>query len=259
MQMRVIFRSAAGLFLLASVFSQNNPDNTIRITVNLVQVDAVVTDSKGKQVTDLQSKDFEILQDGKQQKITHFSYVSTVPPKPAAAPATQVAVDRKSPPPPPVPVQRLKMNQVRRTIALVVDDLGLSFESIAQVRQSLKKFVDSQIEPGDLVAIMRTGAGMGALQSFTTNKAELYAAIERVKFNSLGRVGVSSFAPLGSAEAEEEGTRAQEFRNSAFTVGTMGAIRYIADGLKELPGRKSVIVFSENMRLFNSEGMDPWV
>jgi VWFA-related protein len=100
---------------------------------------------------------------------------------------------------------------------------------------------------------------MGALQSFTTNKAELYAAIERVKFNSMGRVGVSSFAPLGSAEAEDAGTRAEEFRGSAFTVGTMGAIRYIADGLKELPGRKSVIVFSENMRLFNSEGMDAWV
>jgi VWFA-related protein len=259
MSKSVLIRALAGLFLLVSAFSQNNPDNTIHITVNLVQVDAVVTDAKGKQVTDLEAKDFEILQDGKAQKITHFSYVSTVAPKPATPPPTQVAMDRKSPPPPPIPTQRLKMNQVRRTIALVVDDLGLSFESIAQVRQSLKKFVDSQIEPGDLVAIMRTGAGMGALQSFTTNKAELYAAIERVKFNSFGRVGVSSFAPLGSQEAEEAGTRAEEFRGSAFTVGTMGAIRYIADGLKELPGRKSVIVFSENMRLFNSEGMDAWV
>lgn len=188
MHKSVIFRSAAGLFLLATAFSQQNPDNTIRITVNLVQVDAVVSDSKGKQVTNLEAKDFEILQDGKPQKITHFSYVSTVPPKPAV-PSTQVAaVDKKAPPAPPVPTQRLKMNQVRRTIALVVDDLGLSFESIAQVRGALKKFVDNQIEPGDLVAIMRTGAGMGALQSFTTNKAELYAAIERVKFNSLGRV-----------------------------------------------------------------------
>src|SRR5215831_8834359 len=244
MQKHLFFRVAAGLFLLASAFSQDSPETTIRITVNLVQVDAVVTDSKGKQVTDLKAEDFEILQDGKPQKITHFSYVSTVGPKPATPAAPVNVADKKTPPPPPLPSQRLKMNQVRRTVALVVDDLGLSFESIAQVRQSLKKFVDTQIEPGDLVAIMRTGAGMGALQSFTTNKAELYAAIERVKFNSLGRVGVSSFAPLGSADAEEEGTRAQEFRYSAFTVGTLGAIRYIAYGLRELPGRKSVIVFS---------------
>src|SRR5215475_8341046 len=119
MRNRVYLRSFAGLFLLASAFSQSNPDNTIRITVNLVQVDAVVFDAKGKQVTDLEAKDFEILQDGKPQKITHFSYVSTIGPRPAnPVPQTQVAVDKKSPPPPPVPMQRLKPNQVRRTIAL---------------------------------------------------------------------------------------------------------------------------------------------
>ena len=71
MQTRVLLRSLSGLFLLASAFSQNNPDNTIRITVNLVQVDAVVMDAKGKQVTDLEAKDFEILQDGKPQDIGH--------------------------------------------------------------------------------------------------------------------------------------------------------------------------------------------
>ena len=56
---------------------QSNPDNVIRITVNLVQVDAVVTDSKDKPVTNLKKEDFVVLQDGKPQVITNFSYVST--------------------------------------------------------------------------------------------------------------------------------------------------------------------------------------
>ena len=51
----------------------------IRIDVNLVQVDAVVTDSRGRRVTDLQSPAFEILQDGKPQAIANFSYVATKP------------------------------------------------------------------------------------------------------------------------------------------------------------------------------------
>jgi len=34
---------------------------------------------------------------------------------------------------------------VRRTIALVVDDLGLSFESTNYVRRALRKFVDQQM------------------------------------------------------------------------------------------------------------------
>ena len=52
-------------------------DNVIRITVNLVQVDAVVMDSKDKPVTDLRKEDFVILQDGKSQVITNFSFINT--------------------------------------------------------------------------------------------------------------------------------------------------------------------------------------
>src|SRR3989442_1704303 len=80
--------------------------------------------------------------------------------------------------------------QVRRSIALVVDDLGLSFESVYYVRNAIKKFVDQQMKPGDLVAIIRTGAGVGALQQFTTDKQLLYAAIDRIKWNAYGRSGI---------------------------------------------------------------------
>ena len=76
-------------------------DTVIHITVNLVQVDAVVMDSKDKPVTDLRKEDFVILQDGKPQAITNFSFINTkegvvrtAPVKPAA-----VAKGVKLPPP----------------------------------------------------------------------------------------------------------------------------------------------------------------
>src|ERR1044072_1547527 len=47
----------------------------IRINVNLVQVDAIVTDSKGKPVTDLKAEDFEVFQDKKLQMISNFEFV----------------------------------------------------------------------------------------------------------------------------------------------------------------------------------------
>ena len=81
-------------------------------------------------------------------------------------------------------------------MALVVDDLGLSFESTAFLRDSLKKFVNQQMQPGDLVAIIRTGAGVGALQQFTTDKRLLNAAIERIRWNPNGRGGISAFAAI---------------------------------------------------------------
>ena len=80
----------------------------------------------------------------------------------------------------------------------MVDDLGLSFDSTYYVRRALKKFVDEEMREGDLVAIIRTSAGMGSLQQFTADKRILYEAIERVRWNLLGRGGVSAFAALGS-------------------------------------------------------------
>jgi hypothetical protein len=62
----------AVLPLLAQTTGQ---DPVIRVTVDLVQVDAVVTDSQGRHVAGMKPEDFQILEDGKPQKITHFSYV----------------------------------------------------------------------------------------------------------------------------------------------------------------------------------------
>lgn len=52
-------------------------DDVVKITTNLVQVDAVVFDKNGKPVTDLRPDEVQIFEDGKQQKVTHFAYNMT--------------------------------------------------------------------------------------------------------------------------------------------------------------------------------------
>jgi VWFA-related protein len=227
-------------------------DDVVRITTNLVQVDAVVTDKNGKVVTDLKPEEVEILEDGRKQKISNFSYNAAESPAPEAT-AKPMGVDKNAPS---VPPTRLKREDIRRTIAIVVDDLGLSFESTYFVRRALKKFVDEQMQPGDLVAIIRTGGGMGALQQFTADKRQLYAAIERVKWNSLGRGGISAFAPItpptpgaGGAEIDAMTEEQNQFRDETFSVGTLGAISYVVRGLKELPGRKSILLVSDGFKI----------
>jgi VWFA-related protein len=131
-------------------------DTVIRITVNLVQVDAVVMDSKDKPVTDLRKEDFVILQDGKPQVITNFSFINTKEGVVRTAPAKPAPAVRGAKAPPPPPPMATRPKQIRRTVALVVDDLGLSFDSIARVRQTLKKNVDREMQPGDLVGIIRS-------------------------------------------------------------------------------------------------------
>ena len=227
---------------------QPGADTLIRINVNLVQVDAVVVDAKDHPVTDLRKEEFVLLQDGKPQVLTNFSFINTKEGSVRTAPVKAVAAPKGAKAAPPPPTMALKPKQIRRTIALVVDDLGLSFESIARIRQALKKYVDNEMQPGDLVAVIRTGAGMGSLQQFTGDKRLLYAAIDHVKYNGMGRVGVSSIAPLGG-EGGMGSENADNEREQIFSAGSLGAIQYVVEGLRDLPGRKSVVLFSENLKL----------
>src|SRR5215470_15959147 len=226
--------------------------DVVKITTNLVQIDAVVTDKKGQRITDLRSDEIEMLEDGRSQKVTNFSYITL---EPRRREVTPKPIDKNAPPAPPV---KLRPEQVRRTIALVVDDLGLSFESAYYVRSSLKKFVDQQVQPDDLVAIVRTAGGVGALQQFTSDKRQLYAAVEKVKWNPLGRGGIGAFAPLGSDPSRNNDDNdansepdLNQFREDVFATGTLGALSYVVRGLRDLPGRKSIVLFSEGFRIFN--------
>jgi len=229
-------------------------DDVVRISTNLVQVDAVITDNHGKLVTDLKPQELEIFEDGHKQKITNFSFTlsETAPAQPAAKP---VAAARNAPP---VPSGILRREDIKRTIAIVVDDLGLSFESMFFVRRALKKFVDEQMQPGDLVAIIRTSGGIGALQSFTGDKRQLAAAIERIKWNANGRSNASPFDPIepptpgpNGKEIDDAKDELNEFRKDIFAVGTLGAVSYVVRGLKTLPGRKSSLLVSDGFRIYD--------
>src|ERR1041384_3685115 len=53
-----------------------NPEDVVKVTTNLVQVDAIVTDKQGRPVTNLRPEDFELSENGRVRQITNFSYIS---------------------------------------------------------------------------------------------------------------------------------------------------------------------------------------
>lgn len=258
----LIFIFSIPLCVLAQQATPTPADDVVKISTNLIQIDVTVTDKKGNVVRDLKPEEIEIYENGEKQEITNFSFISNVGTQTETAKNTDVANV-------PVPTAQLKPERIRRTMALVVDDLSLSFESAHYVRLALRKFVDEQMRDGDLVAIIRTGAGIGALQQFTSDKRQLYAAIEKVRWNPLGRGRVSAFAPIqptileqaqaDGQEVSEESLEAEkdfnlnfeDFRESVFATGTLGALKFIVNGMRDLPGRKSVLLFSDGIRLFN--------
>src|SRR5581483_8969901 len=231
--------------------TQEQDEGVVRITTQLVQIDAVVTDKKGEHVDDLSENDFELFVDGKKQKLSYFHLIRLPEAKRAeAAPAGN------NPAPPTVPTKPLAQEQVRRVIAFVVDDLGLSFESTYYAREALKKFVNTQMQDGDLVAIIRTGRGLGALQQFTNDKRILLAAIEKLVWNPQSRNMMPRFGSVDNGgDPDNQGDdRIEDFRETVFTVGTLGALNFVVRGMHELPGRKLAVLVSDGFPLFKKNG-----
>ena len=230
--------------------------DVVKITTNLVQIDAVVTDRKGNHVTDLRADEMEMLENGKPQKITDFSYIklaraAAADNKPAETNATPI----------PGPPKRLRREEVRRTVALIVDDLRMSFDSVRFTKEALKKFLDEQLQPTDLVAIIRTAGGTGALQTFTSDRQQLYTAVDKLKW--VPRIGNSAqafanirqetmqIAERNMLDNTNELDDLNQMRKDLFAVGTLGALNYVIKGLREMPGRKSIILFSDGLQIFN--------
>ncbi len=223
--------------------------DVVKVTTNLVQVDVSVT-KDDKPVTDLTPEDFEVLEDGKPQTITNFSYISNFEKTPANASTPPAArKNDKDKTAPPILPAVAGARDVRRTIALVVDDLGMSFQSVSLARKQARKFIDEQIQPNDLVAIIHTSGDVGALQQFTTDRRMLYSAIDRLRWYPCSRAGVHVFTPLGmpqvSADAPCGGSRN--------VTETLRALKFIVQGMRELPGRKSLVLLSDYLPIETNE------
>lgn len=195
-------RLAGPLFLCALTLTPQTTDQVIRVDVDLRQVDLVVTDAKGHHITDLKPEDFQVFEDGNQQKITNFSWIEVSPPPTGARLAallkkpslmekfSGVAHIQKTPGNDSVsgPVANPRKEEIRRTIAFVMNDHSVP------VMDRVRKLIDEQLTSGDMVSIRSTARSvvlmphgkeeirdsMGIFQQFTNDKRQLDAALERV-------------------------------------------------------------------------------
>jgi VWFA-related protein len=212
----------------------------------VVQIDAVVT-KDDKHVTDLKAEDFEILEDGKPQTITNFSFISLVPKiNERDVNAKDTSPTKASDAPPTVPT-KLRAEDPHRTIAIVVDDMGISFESMGRVRKQLQRFVEQEMRPDDLVAIIRTGGEVGALQQFTTDKRLLLRAIQNVRWNLCSRAGISVVPGLDLASPSLCSNPSQPLGS------TIDALRFILQGMRKMAGRKSMVILSDDLPVDNPD------
>lgn len=204
---------------------EDDSEGVVRIGTSLVQIDAVVTDGSGKIIRNLKAEDFEISENGKRQDITNFSFVDVNPaPAPTVQPGTPGSTG-------PVTPGKLKPNEVRRTTVIVVDDINIGVADVEFIRRALVNFVQNQMGPNDLVSIIRSSSGSGALQQLTNNRQFLLAGINRIYPRIIG----------------------SDFNQSFFAA--FPVLGNAIKGLQKLPGRKSIIFVSDGLSL--TEGFFP--
>ena len=214
-------------------------DDVVKISTALIQIDVTVTDKRGRIVSDLKADEFEVFENGKKQEISNFSFVSSLADENKNV-AKKTGKDQFIPPP---AVDRMVPGQIRRTIALVVDDLTLSSSSMSATRLGLRKYVNEQMLPGDFVAIIKTGGGSGALQQFTSDKRRLNAVIDQLRWNPNGLGGIGAFPPIGSLTGGGIPGREDVISNM------FASLKNIISGMKSIPGRKSLMLLSDGFSL----------
>jgi len=223
------------------------------VTTSLVQVDAVVTDKNGKQVGNLGPADFELVEGGRTRDIVGFSYVPLGGKASGAHKNAKVPANEAAPP----QLHGLNPDSYRRAIAILVDDFGLSAESIARLRNALEKFIAEQTDSTDVIAVVRSSGGPGAMAQFTSNQAQLLATVRRIRWYGTGRGGLFALNSMTPFDNNENGVALPGYSSGAppdlssreFFGGSLGALGFVIERLSRFPGRKSLVVVSENLPL----------
>src|SRR5260221_10444020 len=143
---------------------------TFQLSVNYVDVDVTVTDAAGNFVTGLTRDDFQLLEDGKPQKIDAFSFVEL----PIERPSRFQLLGR----PVRVDVRSNQDTSSGRVYVILLDDLDVSPLRTNQVRKAAHEFIEQHFGPHDIAAVVCTSGRKESAQEFTSDPALLLAAID---------------------------------------------------------------------------------
>ncbi len=204
---------------------------TFRTGINFVRVDVIVSDRKGVPVADLKATDFEVTEDGKPQAIEQFKLVKVDGnPQPDEGPARQIrsTFDEES---------EAARDDVRLFV-IFFDDYHTRVGSALAVKDPLTRFVQQQLGPNDLLAVMYPLTPLDAV-TLTRNHNSIVSAIQRFEGRKFRYDPRNEFEQQYSHYPTEV---VEQIRNQV----VMTALRGLAARLGSLrEGRKAIIFVSE--------------
>src|SRR2546430_16332669 len=253
--------------------TRSDDQDVIKVTSNLVSLDVIVKDKKGRPITDLKAEDFTVSENGVPQKIEFFD--STL---------TSLGVTGQSTNPNPVvstePTPRNPNSFPRNIIALVLDGQSTELANLKHVRDGMVKYIRDRISDNDSVALFSISGGLQLLQPVTQDKAKLIAAVEKAYDSSTvsktsearglsediramrekiaigpeleggpapgaGFNGSAAARALIARHVLEQYIQLRSSLSTQQTRPVLAALGAIAEGLRPIPGKKTLVMFSQ--------------
>jgi VWFA-related protein len=219
-----------------------------RVETDVVLVNVVVRDKNGAIVQGLNKEDFTLFEDGKQQRVASFDFEQTdaqAVPQPAQA----VLVAPRTTPSAPVvkPTDKLEFRD-HRVIVLFFDLTSMQPEEIERAVQAAQKFVDKQMTPSDMVAVISLASSLQVNQDLTSDHDLLVKALARMNPSSGGGFDAGMTGDTeGTADTAQPFTPDDTEYNIFNTDRRLEALQSLADSLSRIEQKKSVIYFSSGM------------
>lgn len=195
-----------------------DPTSKFKIAVDLISVNASVTDKKGNPIKDLTEGDFQIFEEGIPQKISVFR-VEAAPGIAVAAPSAKESG-----------AGQLVVSPLSRKVILFVDDYHLDISSLARLKTAGENFIRNGLGPIDLIALITTSGKYST--EFTKYREYVITNLKEIFPIANTRRTVSDCPPLTPYQAVEINLR-QEFAGDVFTVAVRDTIR--CDALEGIP------------------------
>ena len=253
-----------------------------RVDTEVVLLDVVVRDKKGRSVRDLRPDEIEVYEDGVRQQVGNFRFLDSraigealedaQATAPSGAPAPAAA-------PPPKPGESRHLNLV----TLLFDQLGPSGRGTA--RKAALSFLELENRPDVYVSVFQIGESLRLLQQFTTDRDVVGHAVEyatgqldtqytratdrlaqtaaranalRDQLESVTSAGTGLGASTAAAQLGQEVDMANMAVNALRLTDTLQreqqghsslfSILSLAKQQQPLAGRKTILFFSEGLQ-----------
>ena len=250
---KIVGTSLALALTLSSAPAQQQADYTFRVQSDLVLVNVTVRDKSGNIVRGLKPENFTILEDNKPQKVESFDIenVDAIANQDVAQAAPLSAAPTEQGNASTVPAATANSKDQfkdRRLIILFFDLSAMEPDEIDRAVTAAQHYVDAQMAPADLVAIVSLGSALLVNQDFTSDHELLKKQLQSFSAGSgqgfeEGTTGTTE----GTQDTGQSFTADDTEYNIFNTDRRLEALRSVAEKLSSMQQKKSLIYFSSGM------------